>query len=374
MNFHDTSLMQQIKNILSLLGKTLIRHWRFSLLGLVALIVFIFFLGSSQSETTPSTVKKKSIRVETWTAVPMLLKDILTLPGTTEALHDVTVAAERSGRVEWIGTTEGELVQQDDLLIRIDLENALADLNKARSAYNLAKIQAERRDELFAQKVLSEEEMDKANTELEAARSSLSQAQKAYNQGKVTSPVTGMINEIFVDPGEWVNTGQAVAEIINSSAIKININVPEMDVRYLHKNQNVQVTVDAYPEENWQGVVDFVAFKADENTKTFKVQVLVENNDLRIRPGMLARVTLERQNIQDAITVPLYAIINKGGERSLFVAKNGQAHSKSIQIGIITGDRVQVVSGLKRGEKVIVSGHTEVAEGVAIDIVGELTQ
>lgn len=348
------------------------------LIGIVALVVALaFFLvsgGPKEDANATLQPEHKKVRVQTWTVQPVLLTDILTLPGETEARHDVTVSAESSGRVEWVGPEEGDLVKAGEAIARIDLDNAQADLSKARSAYDLAKKQAERRGELLDREVLSKEEMDKANTDLDAARSALALARKAFTQGDVVSPVPGAINELFVDPGEWVNTGDPVAEIVDATSIRININVPELDVRYLDKGQVVRVIVDAYPEETWEGEVDFVAYKADETTKTFRVRVVVPNNDLRIRPGMLARVSMQRRTIDQAITAPLHAIMDKGGERLLFVAENGVARAHKIKIGVISGSRIQILEGLEAGEALIVSGQNEVEEGVAIEVTGEVDQ
>lgn len=363
--------------IFSSLLKALFKRKWLIIIGIIVIALGFFMSGGPGEDTqadATATPEQRAIRVETMTVKPMHLNDILTLPGETEARHDVTVAAESSGQVKWIGPEEGATVQENESFARIDLDVAQADLSKARSSYSLAKKQAERRAELLKEKVLSKEEMDKANTELDAARSSLAQARKAFTQGDVISPVTGVINDLFVDEGEWVNTGQAVAEIVDVTSIRININVPELDVRYLEPGQQVLVHVDAYPEFTWQGVVDFVAFKADTTTKTFRVRVVVDNPDLRIRPGMLARVSMQRNSIDGALTAPLHAIINKGGERFLFVAENGVARARTIKLGVISGDRIQILDGLKAGDKLIVSGQNEVEEGVAVEITGEVDQ
>ncbi len=370
-------MYDKIKPKLAFVKDYALKRKRLSLgIGVGVVLLFFIALGGSPDEDANATLqpKQRAIRVQTWTVTPITLNDILTLPGATEALHDVTVAAERSGKVEWMGPKRGDEVAANETIARIDLDSAQADLSKAKAAYNLAKKQAERRRELLERQVLSKEEMDKANTELSAARSQLTQARKAFTQGDVTSPVPGIINDLFVDPGEWVNMGQPVAEVVNVSTILINVNIPELDVRYLEKGQQVHVSVDAYPDETWAGMVDFVAFKADETTKTFRVRVVVDNTDMRIRPGMLARVSMSKQVIDNAVTAPLHAIIDKGGEKLLFVAENEVARARSVTFGVISGSRIQILSGLKPGDALIVSGQTEVEEGVAIKVTGEMDE
>ena len=339
-------------------------------LGLATSLLVLAACGSGEegpqpkAETTPAT---RAIPVLVATVQPTPMTDVLTLPGQTEALHDVLVAAERAGRVEWVGPSEGDFVTAGQVLAKIDLAQAEADLSKARSAFELARKQTERRSALLQQKVVSKEELDKAETELSSARSDLTQAQVAFDQGRVLSPINGRINDLLVDPGEYVNTGSPVAELVDVSKIRINLNAPELDVRYLSVGQEVDVRVDAYPDETWKGVVDFVAFKADESTKTFRTRVVVDNPEGRIRPGMLARVQLKRQQLDNAVAAPLFAIVDKGGERIIFVEEDGVARARTIEIGVIDGEKAQILKGLSLGEKLIVAGFNEVEEGVAVE-------
>jgi membrane fusion protein (multidrug efflux system) len=127
--------------------------------------------------------------------------------------------------------------------------------------------------------------------------------------------------------------------------MRINVNVPELDVRYLKVWQNARVTVDAYPGDHWDGLVDFVAFKADPATKTFKARVVVDNETGRIRPGMIAHVKFLRRLVPDALAVPLFSILDKGGERILFVEKDGIAHARTATVGVVDHDKVQIARG-----------------------------
>ncbi len=111
-----------------------------------------------------------------------------------------------------------------------------------------------------------------------------------------------------------------------------------------------------------------MAFKADPATKTFLVRTVVDNPDNAIRPGMIGRVAFLRRVIPDAVAAPLFALVDKSGERIVFVAKEGVAESRTVEIGVIEGDRVQIVSGLSAGEHLIVKGQTEVEDGTRVDV------
>jgi len=128
------------------------------------------------------------------------------------------------------------------------------------------------------------------------------------------------------------------------------------------------VSVDAFQDSMVSGTVDFVAYKADPGTKTFLVRVLIDNPEHRIRPGMIVRVAFLRRVIADALVAPLFALVDKGGERILFVEKDGIAHARTVSLGIIEGDRIQITKGLNAGDHLIVTGQTEVEEGMRVQV------
>jgi membrane fusion protein (multidrug efflux system) len=189
-----------------------------------------------------------------------------------------------------------------------------------------------------------------------------------YERGFLKAPLTGTVNHLFVDEGEFVDKGKPFVDLVNVDKIKINVNVPELDVRYLKVGQKTMVRVDAFQDRDLLGVIDFVAYKADPATKTFHVKVIVDNPNHDIRPGMIARVAFLRRIIPDALAAPLFSIVDKGGERILFVEKDGIAHARPISIGVIEGDKIQITKGLEPGDHLIVVGQKEVEEGMKVQV------
>ncbi len=333
---------------------------------IVVLVVTLGNGGAKEQAEETAAPAIQVVKVNVMDVKPVPLNDILTLPGQTEALHDVVLSAERGGRVEWIGPEEGEEIELGQDIVKIDMAAAAAALNKAKASHVLSKKLAARRESLHKSNVLSKEELDQAETDLALASGTLREAQVAYDQGLIKAPFKGVVNKLYVDPGEYVDTGAPVADMVNVDSIRINVNVPEMDVRYLKKGEFADVIVDAYPDEKWAGEIDFVSFKADPATKTFKVRVVVKNDDGRIRPGMLARASFQRRSIPEALIAPLFAVLDKGGERIVFVVEDGVAHARTVSIGVISDEYVQITDGLKVGDKLIITGQTEVEEGTTV--------
>jgi membrane fusion protein (multidrug efflux system) len=297
---------------------------------------------------------------------PAPMRDILVLPGETEAWQDVRVAADTAGRVEMLSASEGDRVQKGDLLAKIDVSALKAQLDRAEAAYRLAEELYQRRKLLFERSIIPEEELDRSRTERDLALADLQQIRVRYEHGFPKSPINGVVNVCHVDAGEFIDTGKPIVDIVNIDKIKINVNVPEMDVRYIAVGQRTPVSIDALPQFPLVGTIDFVAFKADPTTKTFHVRTVVDNDERRIRPGMIARVAFLRRVIPEAIAAPLFALVDKGGERILYVEENGVAQSRNIAIGVIEGDRVQITEGLRAGDRLIVKGQSEVEDGMRV--------
>jgi len=333
-------------------------------------LILIFVTGCDSSESIAQSEnglnQVRAVKVSVVEVKPIPISDILILPGQTEAFHDILVPADTGGRVEWIGPKEGDTVKKGQLLARIEVASLEAALNRAEAAFKLAEDLYQRRRKLFDRKIINQEELDRSLTERTLAHASLRQAKVEHERGFLKSPISGIINHLFVDEGEFVERGKPVTDMVNVDKIKINVNVPELDVRYLSPRQKATVTIDAFPDRRLSGIVDFIAYKADPATKTFLVRVLVKNPDHDIRPGMIVRVAFVRRVITDALVAPLFAIVDKGGERLLFVEKDGVAHARTVSIGVIEGDRVQITKGLDPGDHLIVTGQTEVEEGMKV--------
>ena len=315
------------------------------------------------SSTLPAAVPVSVVEIK-----PVPMRDVIYLPGTTEAWQDVKVAADTAGRIEWMGPREGEKVNKGDLLIKIDVSAHKAAMDHAAAQFKLADDLYQRRRRLFERKIIAKEELDQSATQRTLAATDYEQIKVKYNHGFPRSPITGIINHLYVDAGEFIDTGEPITDIVNIERIKINVRVPELDVRFVLKGQKTPVKIDAFPERELNGQVDFVAFKADPATKTFLVRTLIDNPFGDIRPGMIARVAFVRRVITDALMAPLFALVDKGGERLLFIEKDGVAQSRTVSIGVIEGDRVQITSGLNAGDHLIFKGHTEIEDGMKVSV------
>jgi len=224
-----------------------------------AFLILICVTGCDSSESIAQSEngldQTRAVKVSVVEVKPVPIRDILVLPGQTEAWQDILVPADTGGRVEWIGTREGDTAKKGQLLARIDVASIEAALNRAEAAFKLADDLYQRRRKLFDRKIINQEELDRSLTERTLAHANLRQARVEHERGFLKSPISGIINHLFVDEGEFVERGKPVADMVNVDKIKINVNVPELDVRYLKPKQKTTVKIDAFPDRSLSGIV-----------------------------------------------------------------------------------------------------------------------
>jgi membrane fusion protein (multidrug efflux system) len=330
------------------------------------ILVGAFYLDLFRQTPLVEAEQPRRVNVLILELAPETIRDVISLPGEAGAWREVRLAAETAGRVENLLAREGDRVRQGQVLAHIDVTALGAGVARAKAGYELIGHQLRRREQLFKENIISKEELDLVRAEYIQAREALRQAEIEYNRGLVKAPISGWVNNLFIEAGEFVDRGQAMLELVNIDKLKFQVQVPEMDVRFLEKGQVVQVTMDAYQGQVFQGIVDFIAFKADPATKTFRTQVVVDNPGDTIRPGMIARVTFVRRTIENSVVVPLSAVIDRDGERLVYVVENGVARARAVSIGVIERDRVQITAGLAFGDRLIIAGQWAVEDGTIV--------
>lgn len=343
---------------------------------LVSLSLFFTGCGSTKSEANSTSeangvnnVVLKAVNVTVKEVKPSLIRDVLMLPGELGVFREVRVGAGIGGKIEWIGPKEGQTVTKGTLLVKIDISALKASIDKAQAGFELADEIYKRRLKLYERKIIPREGLDMARTERTLAQGNLKQLRVQYDNGFIKAPISGQINHLYLNEGEFVGMGMPLLDIVDISKVKVYINVPEMDVRYLSVGQKVLVSTDAFKDRDpMVGLLSFIAYKADPATKTFRVDVTMDNPEGDLRAGMIGRVIFLKAEIKDALVAPLSALVDKNGERLVFVEKDGIAEARTVSIGVIERDKVQILEGLEKGDHLIVTGQSTLEEGMRVKV------
>ena len=302
----------------------------------------------------------------------------VTAAGTVTPQRRVTVSAEVGARVLSTGAGEGSAVRAGDLLVRLDdreirLQIQEASSSVSREQVDLAKSDFERKERLFADGAVTRSALDQAKNNhlgLDAAyrtaQARIAQLRERATKTRVTSPLTGVIAQLVVEPGEFVGPGTPLAVIENMEEVLVVVEVADRDVVLLRSLQVVEATTDAYSGRIFQGVIERVGAVANPVTRSFEVEARIGNPEGELRSGMITtiRILLDKRR---CLVVPAAALIDeREGEARVLLVSGGTARSVEVGIGSRQDRDVEVLHGLAEGDEVVVSGHDQLRDGQPI--------
>lgn len=178
-----------------------------------------------------------------------------------------------------------------------------------------------------------------------------------FQSAKITTPISGTVGMLFLDKGAMVAPQVPIAMIANIDKIKIKIGVTERDLPKVQKGESAVITVDAYPDKKFQGELKQISPFINPLTKTAEGEIIVPNQEHLLKPGMFARVELIIEEHTNTIVVPEKAVIERDDKRVIFVLKEDHAEMREVETGIESEGSIEVLKGLKIGEKVITLGN-----------------
>jgi RND family efflux transporter MFP subunit len=310
--------------------------------------------------------------------------------GLIEAVQKITLTPDQGGKIARIYVSEGDRVAKGQVLaeidteaIRLQLKQAEAGQAVAEAAHKDALRNKERMDRLLKESAVSEQQYEQVRLGLEAAQAQLEQARAAVNMARhaldvsiMKAPFGGVIASKNAEVGDVVNpmmggfgASSGVLTLVDFSKVKIAIEVDQNVVLRVRKGQPAELRVSSYPGRVFAGAVTIANVAADPLSKLFGVEVTVENADLALRPGTFGEISIEVESRDAALVVPQKAVVDQS---FLFVARDGKAVKRAVQIGLQTPDAVEVLSGVEEGEAVIIEGNYSLEDGAPVQVNGEV--
>ena len=192
-----------------------------------------------------------------------------------------------------------------------------------------------------------------------------------FTRAPVKSTLDGMILKRYLDPGAKVNPSAPIATVGNIKKVKVTVNLTENDFTKLSRGLEAYVSVDSYPEEQFAGKVSLVAPEIDMTTRTGKAEILLDNSNMKLKPGMFAAVDIVLAVHPDVIVIPRSAVVEEGGVKKVFLFENGVAKETILNVGLSDDNDIEVTAGLFIGQDIIVEGQSRLKDGDAVRIVKE---
>ncbi|MFB3894024.1 MAG: efflux RND transporter periplasmic adaptor subunit [Phycisphaerae bacterium] len=374
--------------------------------GLAALGLIANMKGRVK-EAPPTEAPPVNIRVQPVAAIAEF-PDTFELPGVVEVYSTVKVAAEVDGRIEKIEVKEGQTVQQGQVLVRLNTELLKAEVDRIAADDQFNADELARVTKLYEKGIAAEQETQVAKTKYNISKAMLNLATARLDRATIKAPIGGILNRLPVEAGEYATPGMCVAHIVDVDTVKVVVQVPERDVGFLKVGDPQTVLVDTIcGQQTMTGKIKYISQLAEEAARTTRVELTVDNRSRLLHSGQIVQVRLLRGVLKDLVLIPLMAVIPLEDGYEVFVAEGGKAQPRRVDLGFMTGDRVQILDkpapvrapgvtstgasapassgsatatsvsavdppayGLRNGDLLIVAGHRFVSPGQAVRIEG----
>lgn len=343
------------------------------LVAVLAGIVFVLNKNKAQNEadTQIAAQTNPSIAVRVAPVKKGSINATYTANGNFIPEQEVKIAAETSGRVIKLLVDEGSVVKAGQTLALVNGDQIGVQLQNAQTSYATAQADAARFESAYKTGGVTQQQLDQVRLSLENAKAQLRSAQITANDANVKAPISGIINKKLVESGSFVSPGTVLFELVNVSQLKLRINVDESQVASLKLGDKIKVKASVYPNRDFEGKISFIAPKADASLN-FPIEMIIENQtDAPLRAGMYGTAYFQAfagENTE-TLTVPREAFVGSVSSNQVFVASNDKATLKTISTGRNFGNEVEVISGLKEGENVIISGQINLIDQAPINII-----
>lgn len=309
------------------------------------------------------------VNVVAMTVVPRPITDRINLPGVVEPWVKYDIVSEVRGEVIEKPMDKGRAVKAGQVIAEIDPADYEIALDAAEAAYKNAEANRVRLEKLLEKKMVSKSEVDEIIAQAARYRAERDAARLNLKRCTIRSPIDGMIDDIMVERGQYVNAGQPVAEVMQVDRVKVTVGIPESDVSAVRAVDDFEADFDALDGKTYPARKHFLSMAGDPAARLYDLELAIDNPDREILPDMFARVDIVKRQVPDAISIPLYAIVTRDDDQTVYVVNDDAAHVRKISTGIQEGWHIQVTDGLSPGDRVIVVGHRRVSDGQPVNVI-----
>lgn len=348
--------------------------------GLLALICVIAMTGCAPEE---EVVEEKSARsVETMTVSTGSISSDFSFSGTVAPSREVSVVPTVAGKVTGLGYEVGDSVGEGAVLFTVDSVDLENQLRSIEANYNVTKLQAdnakttlESNQILYEEGVISKSEYDQLKLAYDTAEANLTaieiqkeNLEKNIADCSVTVPISGVISARNIEIGSFASQSSPAYTIIDLSSVKVEVGVSEQMVNQISVGDTVDVNLTAVSPEPLQGTVSTISPAATQ-TGTYTIKITMDNSRGLLKPGMLAEVTFVTAASDDTMLLPRDAVIDKDGETYVYIVENSTAKKVLVEIGIESGETVEITDGLTTDMQVVTKGQTYISDGEQVEVV-----
>jgi membrane fusion protein (multidrug efflux system) len=304
--------------------------------------------------------------VTTTVLEPSAFSETLTAIGTARARESITLTAKVSEIVQQVHFDSGDEVSQGAVLVTLSGQQQQAALRQAEAAAKEAQQLLVRQDALARQQLIASSQLDTQRATRDQANAQVAQMRAQLGDRQVRAPFGGVLGIRQVSPGALVTPGTAIATLDDLSRVYIDFPMPEGVLAQLAPGQHVDGRTAAWPDARFEGVVSTIDARIDPTTRSVTVRADFPNPDRRLRPGMLVQVAL-RHGERTTLLLPEIAVVQVGERTFVYrVGADGSVQQVDVKVGTRRDGRVEILDGVKAGDRVVVDGTGKLRPGAKI--------
>ncbi len=304
-------------------------------------------------------------KVATLLIKPEPFTETLSATGSLLADEGVELQAEINGKIAEIRFREGSPVRRGALLVKLNDADLRAQRELAKHNLELAQLREQRVGQLVREGIVTASDYDTARFEVSARIDQISIIDAQIEKTEVRAPFDGVVGLRYVSEGSYVNATTRVATLQQIDRLKVNFSVPEKYAGRIKVGSPIRFAING-SERRFDGEIYAFDPRIDAGTRTVVIRAVCANPDGVLLPGAFANVELQLAQLDDAILVPAEAVIPGVSEKNVFVLVDGKAERRPVEIGTRTTNQVQILGGLKPGDRLIVSGLQQMRAGLAV--------
>ena len=287
------------------------------------------------------------------------------------AAEEAVVVARTQGVVEAVYAEEGDVVKTGQSLAQLETERLNLELARSRAQLDHLTSAYERAQRMFEAKMISPNDHDDAKFAFEAEETNLRLREYELKEATIRATIDGVVTRRLIKVGHTLNQNAPAFEMKRLDVIEAELNVPEREIQNIRPDQYARVHIDALSDEQFDGAVARVAPEVDAGSGTFRVTVMLANDDAHLRPGMFARVDVRIDQHSDALLVPLEAVVTRRDDNSLFVVEGGVVERRDVTMGYVSDGNVEILNGVAADEWVVTTGHGGLRNGARVSVVDD---
>lgn len=314
--------------------------------------------GAAQSGAQPTPVLSAAARSES------LARELRAL-GTARANEAVEITSKLSNIVTAVRFTDGQRVSRGQVLVQLDSAQARADLSVATAALTESIGQYNRSRELLATQVVSKSQYEQLEATKNANAARVDAARAKLEDTLIRAPFGGRVGLRRVSVGSLINPGTVITTLDDLGAMKVDFAVPETSLGLLREGLPIAAQSSAWPDKRFVGKVASIDSRIDPTTRSVTVRGVVPNPDGLLKPGMFLTIELTRDQ-REALVIPEEALVPEQDKQYVYVVQNAKSLRREVRIGQRRPGSVEIVEGLKAGERVVVEGTVKVRDGGAV--------